>query len=287
MSAFQSATNKLRGHRGPVTCFEIAVGQKDLVLSGSEDKSVRLWDIRTLRTSKCMTGCFSDTVEALKYGVDPNLVYAASGCSVFLFDLRFEGVICKDSRAEVSCGETGDDINSIAINSKGDLLAVAMDNGLINLIPLQPKGIFCENSGSTRYKRLSRVHTNIVNCINFKRNNPRELLSGGFDCIGCVWEVDRGRPKVSIKFQQLERTDGGEDDAAALGSNNPMQIVNPPFVMSMNYICDGRCVVAALGDGTVRILNSKDLSGNIAIEEHNCMISAMYSDNQHIITGGQ
>ena len=36
----------------------------------------------------------------------------------------------------------------------------------------------------------------------------------------------------------------------------------------------------------VRILNAKDLSHLTAIEAHNCMITALWTDDCHIITGG-
>ena len=247
MSSGQFIATKLRGHRASVTCLQLDAEQQSL-LSGSDDKTVRLWDVRTNRSTKCMLGCFEAPIEAVRFATS-SIVYAACSKAIYSFDLRFDGVLTKEPVAQLSMGNGTDEISSIAINSKGDTLAAAMDSGVINIIPIRGNGSFCENAGSTRYKRLTRVHTNIVSTISFKKNNPRELLSGGFDYIGCVWEVDRGRPKCSTSFQLIPATvtEGDEPDEAS----NPMQMINPPFVMSMNYILDGRCVVAALGDGSV------------------------------------
>jgi hypothetical protein len=37
----------------------------------------------------------------------------------------------------------------------------------------------------------------------------------------------------------------------------------------------------------VRVLNSKDLTHNTAFEAHNCMITAFYADDCHVVTGGK
>lgn len=241
--------SKLRGHRASVTCLQADADQQNL-LSGSDDKTVRLWDLRINRSTKCMLGCFGSPIEAVKFA-SSNIVYAACANAVYSFDLRYDGVLTKVPLAELSMGEGPDEISNLAINNKGDMLAAAMDSGVINLVPIRGNGTFCENSGSTRYKRLTRVHNNIISTVSFKKNNPRELLSGGFDYTGCLWEVDRGRPKISTNFQSMPTplVEGADPDE----ERNPLQIINPPFVMSMNYIMDGRCVVAALGDGTVSI----------------------------------
>lgn len=247
MASASLTATKLKGHRASVTCLQLDSDQHFL-LSGSDDKTVRLWDLRTNRSTKCMLGCFEAPIEAVRFATS-HIIYAACSNAIYSFDLRFDGVLTKEPVAQVSMGEGTDEINTIAINIKGDTLAAAMDSGVINILPIRGNGTFCENSGATRYKRLTRVHTNIVSSINFKKNNPRELLSGGFDYIGCVWEVDRGRPKTSVNFQSMALPVA--EDAEPGEASNPIQMFNPPFVMSMNYMLDGRCVVAALGDGSV------------------------------------
>ena len=41
----------LKGHKSSVNCLDI---QQSLLLSGSDDQTARLWDLRTSRTSLCL-----------------------------------------------------------------------------------------------------------------------------------------------------------------------------------------------------------------------------------------
>jgi WD40 repeat protein len=376
MSSFTSFTSvKLKGHKAPVSCLELEKDDFKLLISGSEDKTVRLWDVQVNRPTKCIHGCFSNAIESVKFGKDKNIIYVACSSSVFTFDMRYDGILTKEPMASIQLNNNIDEVSSVALNAKGDTLGIAMESGVINLVPIGKNGEFCPNAGATKHKRLSRVHNNIVSSINFKPKNPRELLSGGFDYIGCVWDIDRGRPKASTTFQHLEEEDedeeevedvpvvansaeagegsihgdGADTESSKEGGDSALapipaavsapqkqaqrplrrkqkapsaQLVNPPFVMSLNYMYDGRCVAAALGDGSVytfaviaanmllqficslvlfflfnacvstacflqvRILNAKDLTHKIAVSQHNCMISAFYSDNYSFFTGG-
>ena len=245
------STKTLNGHRGSVGCLQISSDGTHLI-SGSEDNTVRVWELSSGKPQKCLAACFESDIESVRYGYDKNIVYVACTKSIYSFDLRSEGLVSKSPHGQVGLSEGGDEVSNLALNAKGDLLAISMDSGVINLIPVKTNGTFCENTGATRFKRLSRFHTNIVNTITFKKNNPRELLSGGFDYNACIWDVDRGRPKASTSFSKLpveEKEGESEED----NIRQSLQIVNPAFVMAMDYALGGRCVVAALGDGTVGI----------------------------------
>jgi WD40 repeat protein len=240
----------LRGHKGSISCLQVSV-DGGMLLSASEDKTVRVWDVTSGKPTKCLAGCFQSDIETVRFGAAKGVVYVACTNSIAAFDIGKEGVILKEANTQVGMTEGGDEVSTMALNAKGDLLAVAMDSGVINLLPVKLNGVFCENSGTTRYKRLTRQHTNIVNTIVFKRNNPKELLSGGFDYTACVWETDRGKPKATTSFTALPAGDGEPSVGGSETASMPLQMVNPPFVMAMEYVLGGRCIVAALGDGTV------------------------------------
>eukprot|EP00601_Ochromonadales_sp_CCMP2298_P026804 CAMPEP_0173294054 /NCGR_PEP_ID=MMETSP1143-20121109/13657_1 /TAXON_ID=483371 /ORGANISM="non described non described, Strain CCMP2298" /LENGTH=314 /DNA_ID=CAMNT_0014233683 /DNA_START=32 /DNA_END=973 /DNA_ORIENTATION=+ len=303
------SSSRLHGHRGGVCCLEMdAEGHR--LLSGSEDKTVRLWDLKTSKVAKCMAG-FSGAVEVLRLGPDGHVLFAACSDAIYSFDLRAEGLLCRTPLSQVALSD--DEISHIAVNTKGDLLAAAMDSGVVNLLPLRA-GVFED----VRPKRLSRVHSSIVSCVNFRRNNPRELLSVGFDYAACLWDVDRGRPKASTSCQALQAQAQTQAQAQALALaqtqadanstvvasadadasaevigedgeggclSSETHMLNPPFIMGADFLCHSRLVALALGNGLVRLLN-KDLTLNSSIYAHNCMISALACDNWHIVTGG-
>ena len=83
----------LKGHKDSITC--LAKHQTYLV-SGSEDKSVRLWDCRVNRAAKCIVGDFYDEISCLSdFPRNENLLCVGCDTSVFCYDLRNTSVILK------------------------------------------------------------------------------------------------------------------------------------------------------------------------------------------------
>jgi WD40 repeat protein len=226
----------LKGHKKGINCLDASASDKGLVASGSDDKTVRLWDIRTERASKCI--CFDEAVEAVRFGsIDHETLYAASGKHLFAFDLRTGGLITKST----SCIETAtaeDDISSISVDSEYSSIAVSDDNGVVTIMEVGPT-----RSLSKRPKQLRGVHTSIVASIAFHPVNVKSLISGGFDCLVCAWDLTTGRSTAAVNVSQMT----GSRDAQQAGS----QLVNPAFVQSVSYVLDGAGIAATCGDGTV------------------------------------
>ena len=62
---------------------------------GSEDVTVRIWDIHTRRANKCLLSFFEggDCVDIIAFRkINGNIVYASCGSNFFTFDTRKEGV---------------------------------------------------------------------------------------------------------------------------------------------------------------------------------------------------
>lgn len=85
----------LKGHKESVTCL---LNHPKGIASGSEDKTVRLWDTRANRAVRCITGDLYDEVSCLSdYPQNENIICVGCDTAVFFYDLRNPSVILKSS----------------------------------------------------------------------------------------------------------------------------------------------------------------------------------------------
>lgn len=120
--------------------FDLPKGHKDYVTSiishplgiatGSEDKTVRLWDARTNRSVKCISGAIYDEVACLSL-FPGNENYICVGCdtSVMIFDLRNPQVIVKDAVFATTCNEDCVDQIRPAVINGVNYLVICDDKG--------------------------------------------------------------------------------------------------------------------------------------------------------------
>jgi WD repeat-containing protein 53 len=133
----------LKGHIGPVLCldhssnrtsFSTSVGAESTLLSGSEDGTCRLWDLRTGTRANLCIQCGSVDVLSVAFGPkwsdNPLLatlpessfardyfVYAAVGTNVLGYDLRnVTSPIISAPSADFSFLEVADEINQIVFS---------------------------------------------------------------------------------------------------------------------------------------------------------------------------
>lgn len=274
----------LAGHRKAVTCL---AADEQALLSGSEDLTVRIWDVRAKRAVRCIAGCFQTEIDSIRIRrsvSDNGAVYVASGNQLFAFDLRYDGVLQREPKSSIQFGNNGDgqgndnEISAFALNDQGNMVAVADDIGCITLVPISSSGCFQEHCERNRHKRLTRLHSNVISSVCFNTKHKKELISGGFDYIVGLWDIDRGRTKITSSFKpiiideqpvksktnssaQKRQTKKKKGTTAAPPNppvkaadeeyTQPTQMLNPPFIMAVDYMCDGHAVAVAHGDGTV------------------------------------
>lgn len=233
-----NALNKVKksGHKACINCVDGATVERNLLATGSEDQSVRLWDIRTDRAVKCIAKCFEESVEAVRFSVsDENVLYAASGKCLFSFDLRTDGVlITSPSIRSDSCST--DIISAVAINPSGSLLAVADDAGIVTIVDSKKLNAY-------KPKRL-RGHSNLVNAIAFSPIDATSIVSGGFDYQLYSWDLGKPGDSPASVVDIARLGNEGLDEFSS-------KSVNPPFVQSLSFTCDGQAIAVALGDGSV------------------------------------
>lgn len=268
---------ELRGHRAAVTCLDcttepasIAAQSFDhLLASGSEDKTVRIWDTRAARSVKCFHGCFDSELEAVRFGQSSShCLFAATTSRLVSFDLRKEAVL--DSQPISQCPQEFSDISAVAFHSRGTMVAVADDSDCIHLVSITGSGAFTEGES----KRLRAIHSNSIGALAFA-DRKRELVSGGFDFLVCKWDADTFKPGKRAEMERLEQ----------LESSN--QTLNPPFVTALQYLPESSFLLAALGDGSMRLLTNADLSTVAQVAAHSAMITSVHAfSSSGVLSGG-
>ena len=272
--SFIIGTEKLSGHKESILCLDTNSKDCNQILSGSEDKSVRLWDLRTNRTQKCFVKCFKSSVECvLFHSNDENIIYAASGTKIFTFDVRIDKILVTDSMNTFTVNDDDNEINAMDFkyDSNGGWIAVGDDAGTISIFPIESDFPVSVTSAGMNSRRLTRFHSNIIGSISFKPSNTPEILSGGFDCKVCSWDYSKCRTLANNNFTI---------------TTTSKQVVNPPFVQSIKHIFDGDLVICALGNGSLQLLKCKDLSVIASVEAHASMATCLHVCGNTVYSGG-
>ncbi|KAI9094997.1 WD40-repeat-containing domain protein [Phlyctochytrium arcticum] len=221
----------LRGHKEPVISIAAPPSANSLRLaSGAEDGTARIWDLTSQRCIQGLKGFASGSEVSSLTFADENLLYAAAGVEVRLFDLRTPSLVLTQSN--IVGPVATDEINSIAINKQQTQLASASDSGEVSVIDLRTLRPF---------KRLRSSHSSLATCVAFRSTKPWELWSGAMDSTLIRWDYSKGSAVETI-------------DMAAAESVSAAQSINPPFVHCMAFSEDARILAAGFGDGNLALL---------------------------------
>lgn len=144
----------------------------------SEDRSVRVWDLRGKgRSVRYIGGMFEGEASCVAYHpTSPHRLFAASGRSVYEFDLRRPDVLLRE--AAVAAPESAaDDINHLILDSSGDFVVLADDAGCLHVMDTEEAVVI----------QTITAHESLAACVVF--SGAGELVSGGYDAtirIRCV-----------------------------------------------------------------------------------------------------
>ncbi len=273
---------QLKGHQAPVLC--LAKSPTNL-LSGSEDRTARLWDCRTQRAVVRCT-CPGD-VTSVSFGrpdsgnspsdaslaspfSKPYSIYVGVDRQLFELDLRkIQSPVfaCPSDEPLLS---TPDEINHVELAQQSDYLAVADDVGMVRVLST---GTMQTESSSSRVTSSPEATvyphnpqalvTSVAFAPYLTRKRKQYLVSGGTDCRVCLWEVTKNDQAVS-------------EIAIPTLSTNTNQVCNPPFVNSVAYSPSGKLLAAGLGDGSVGIFQHQSLTWTSRLEDaHSSSIASV------------
>ncbi|KAK8800695.1 hypothetical protein WA158_000020 [Blastocystis sp. Blastoise] len=255
-----------KGHQDSVTCV---ICDGDRAISGSEDKTIRVWDLKTETTVNCIVGVFNDAVmSVVSNPTKSHQVFAAAGKTIYEFDLRNYDVCLKEYSNCFS--ENDDDISQIVIDDDGHYLASADDSGSVSIYNL-----WTEQNEIT----VTDMHSNICSSVMFYREGRNvSVISGGMDFKVYNWNL--------------------EGDVLHEWSINPSQdpgtsYINPPFVTSLCKDYRSNNIFCSCGDGSLRQLlfnNNEYLQEvNTSTRPHYAactqVLSAYNSEGTHLLIG--
>jgi len=264
MSEGEGIKQILRGHKGDVLCLECPKAEeyRHVLLSGSEDGTARLWDIREGTTRFGSTRCFrspgNNPVNAVQFGgtgeTGDNRLFLASDNKIYCYDLRKPGseetIIFKEEDLLYSFPALNDEINEMSINCTGSLLAAADDEGLISIYPISQLDELLTNPDSnislSPICQLKHSREQDIICSSVKFITEKQIITGGMDCTVAKWNITKKSQISRINFSELQ---------------NANRMFNPNYIYNMDTL--GNRLAVATGSGTLYIVNH--MSG--AIEE--------------------
>ncbi|ETM42072.1 hypothetical protein L914_12213 [Phytophthora nicotianae] len=267
-----------KGHRDSVNtllCEEDV--HPNVLASGGDDGTCRLWDVRTARVTKCFDvkkalgtdNMDESAVNSLAFGktsegAESAYIYVAAGNKVLTFDMRQPALIVNCADREVF-QHNEDEINVLSRHpgKHGKFLSAPDDTGDICVYDLESHCLF---------KTLRGQHTNICSTAPFRPNAPWDLISGGMDGMLLFWDFSRGRVKFSIDLNTGVNGLGNSASVEESGSGT-QQLFNPPLVHSLAFASNGKSFAAGLGDSSIAVVNFGSKQIVRRLKHHGAMVS--------------
>jgi eukaryotic-like serine/threonine-protein kinase len=162
---------RFSGHTGSIKCLAFTADGKRL-LTGSDDKTIRLWDVKGGREVQRFTGRHDAGISALAFVGDADrFVSASRDQTVRLWDVR-SGLEVEAFNAQAG------QVLDVAVSRDGKLLASAHFDTIVRIWDLT----------SGRELGQCKGHTQMPSAVSFTADGAR-LLSAGQDHTLRLWDV--------------------------------------------------------------------------------------------------
>jgi WD40 repeat protein len=282
----------LKGHTDSVNCLGANANGVGCIASGSEvfccaflkacffllcltlrglchlkqDCTARLWDMRTLKSTRCFTAFGDNAVTSVVFSGE-HLLWASAGCTAYCFDCRRPDIVLRTADHEVVLNS--DEINCLAVHPKGECIAACDDSGEVKLFDPRRHHLI---------RTLKREHTSICSAVAFRGKSGHELLTGGMDCRFAVWDTGRGRV-VHSQNASADQAIGGAARA-----------VNPPFVHALSISASGDQCALALGNAEILLYSLRTRAETGRLRGHTaavaCVSHAPFDSERRLLSAG-
>ncbi|KAJ8908778.1 hypothetical protein NDN08_005483 [Rhodosorus marinus] len=219
------------------------------LITGSEDKLVKIWDIRKRSVKRKLAGHDGDiyAVESTRDGTI--IVSGSADKTAKIWDARSGKILHTLGGAE---NDVLDGITSISISNNGKYVAAGSLDKTVRVWDVETAQLLCAYSG----------HTDAVYSVAFSPD-CRSLLSGSSDKTLRLWDLSNSNePKLTF---------AGHKD----------------FVLSVAFSPNGRLVLSGSKDRTVQFWEPRNARTSLILQGHkNSVISIAHSPTNKMVATG-
>ncbi|KAJ2765863.1 hypothetical protein IWQ56_003931, partial [Coemansia nantahalensis] len=224
-------------------------GRDGLLLSGSDDGSCRLWDVRTSRAVSGIAG-YASGINAVGF-VGAHSLIVACGADIGVYDQRALGLVSRAAGAAAVVKNVYGESEIQAASTRGDFVAYVDEDGRLGV---------CDVTDPADSTRFTGAHDGLAACVAFHPESAT-VATGGFDRRVLVWDV-------ACETSSTLMCASPEYDPGTT------RLVNPPFVYALDYAPnDEGTVISGHADG--RLMCSSDAGTTSWMGCHDYSVSAL------------